>query len=163
MASGKHWRVDMNIFDVLREKFKQKKKILVDLSNEYRNNDKRLSTGYANKALAMGDGIEIVNQVEQFYNDTLKLNIDHKKLSADELVEHLQLHMELITFNPSTGEELKPCQMNELNRDLYTTMYHAKEFLESIPKPISPDKAEYAHEASYIQGWNECLEKIMEK
>lgn len=35
--------------------------------------------------------------------------------------------------------------------------------LKLIPKPISLETADYAHEASYIQGWNECLEKIMEK
>ena len=95
----------MNIFDILRE----------TLGNEL--------PYFKTRA------IEIVNQVERLFNDTLKLNIGHKKLSADELAEHLWLHMELITFNPSTGEELKPCQMNELNRDLYTTMYHAKELM----------------------------------
>lgn len=31
-----------------------------------------------------------------------------------------------------------------------------------LPKRISLESADYAHEASYIQGWNECLEKIIE-
>lgn len=30
-----------------------------------------------------------------------------------------------------------------------------------LPETISMDTADYAHEASYIQGWNECLEKIV--
>lgn len=34
--------------------------------------------------------------------------------------------------------------------------------LKPLPKPIPPERADYAHEASYIEGWNECLEKIME-
>lgn len=32
--------------------------------------------------------------------------------------------------------------------------------LKKFPKQISPDSADYAHEASYIKGWNDCLEKI---
>lgn len=58
-----------NVFDVLREKLKERKKSEIDLSNKYMDIDRRTSTAYANKALAIGEVIEIVNQVEQEYND----------------------------------------------------------------------------------------------
>ena len=34
--------------------------------------------------------------------------------------------------------------------------------LKPLPEPIPPERADYAHEASYIKGWNDCLEKILE-
>ena len=34
--------------------------------------------------------------------------------------------------------------------------------IKSILKPIPLESADYAHEAAYIKGWNECLEKILE-
>lgn len=105
----------MNIFNVLREKLKEASKTMMPV-------------------IPTNDAIEIVNQVEQLCKETLNLNIDDKKPTATELVEHLHMHMDLFTFDPSTGENLEPRQMNELNRDLYTTMYYAKEFLEFKPK-----------------------------
>ena len=36
-----------------------------------------------------------------------------------------------------------------------------KQYAESFPKPIPSESADYAHEAAYIKGWNECLEKIL--
>lgn len=36
-----------------------------------------------------------------------------------------------------------------------------QEYKDSLPEPIPPERAEYAHEAAYIRGWNECLEKIV--
>ena len=32
--------------------------------------------------------------------------------------------------------------------------------LKPLPEFLSHEHADYAHEASYINGWNECLEKI---
>lgn len=32
-----------------------------------------------------------------------------------------------------------------------------------LPETIPPESADYAHEASYIRGWNDCVEKMIGK
>lgn len=102
----------MNVFDLLREKFKQKKKISIDLSNEYRDSDKRLSTGYANKALAMGEAIEIVNQVEHEYNnDFCEWEYDEFEdgwqTSCDTVFSLCDSDKEITNFCPCCGKKIK--------------------------------------------------------
>lgn len=150
----------MNVFDILREKLNKKKEYFQKF---YETEGKTEEDADLNKVtqLAFDDAVEIVNQTEKIYNDNLELNIENENTSVEEIVKHLQMHMDLFTFSPATGEKLELWQMNELDKDLYTTMCKAKQFLEAIPKQIPSESADYAHEASYIQGWNECLEKIV--
>ena len=46
-------------------------------------------------------------------------------------------------------------------RDILTTGCKEECPFVELPEKMSMDTADYAHEASYIQGWNECLEKIL--
>lgn len=37
---------------------------------------------------------------------------------------------------------------------------YSERIMEILPKPLSDDLAMYSNEASYIRGWNACVEKM---
>lgn len=45
-------------------------------------------------------------------------------------------------------------------RDILTTGRKEECPFVELPEQIPLERADYAHEAAYIRGWNECLEKI---
>lgn len=101
--------MSMNAFDVLREKLELRKKSEIDLSNKMMDIDRKMSTAYANKALAIGDVIELVNQVEQEFAP--KTNADMIRSMTDE-----QLADEMLKF-PDVCEQAGFCKNDILCND----------------------------------------------
>ena len=63
-----------------------------------------------------------------------------------ELVEYLQNML---------GGNITEDELNNIVKEYYDTIVNI------LPKMISEDCATYSNEASYIRGWNACVEKIV--
>ena len=52
-------------------------------------------------------------------------------MTRKEIIDGLKMTMDLITFDPSTGEDIDPDDLNDLNRTTYDACKGAVELLEA--------------------------------
>ena len=60
-------------------------------------------------------------------------------MDKDKIIDGLRMTMDLFTFDPSTGEEKDPDDLNDLDRTTYDACKGALEILEQLP-PAQPER-----------------------
>ena len=70
-------------------------------------------------------------------------------MDKDKIIDGLRMTMDLCVFDPSTGEEIEPHLLNDINRATYDACKGALEILEQLP-PAEP-KIIYCKDCQYFK------------
>lgn len=76
-------------------------------------------------------------------------------MTKDKIIDGLKMTMELIVFDPSTGETIDPDKLNDLNRTTYDACNGAIEALSSSEIPNSSDTIPVDWIQKYADDWED--------